>query len=332
MGFRNVVIKELAVYYPEKAVGNEYFEEHFGDTNVSSLMEHLGRVTRFLADENETSLTMAFEACHKVLKYAQMEPEEIDMIVFSSETPEYTAPTNALKLNHMLKAKNAQIVFDLNNNCIGMLTTLDLVSNYAKNNPSLKHVLVVGSLLISSVVSWQDPVTYPNFGDSAAAVILEITNENEERGFMGRAHYFTDSQYHDSIVMPACGFAKMYDKKLKNDDKRWNWTPFNFTFLSDNWAKLIRNNLADHGLTPADVDHFVFSQFSKPDSEDTLKKLSVDPTNYSYVGDKFGYTGTTSPIFGLRNAIRTKRVQKGSKVILCSVGAGYSMCSILYQF
>lgn len=68
-------------------------------------MKHLGRVTRYLADENETSLTMAFEACYKVLKYAEMSPDDIDMIVFSSETPEYTAPTNALKLNHMLGKK-----------------------------------------------------------------------------------------------------------------------------------------------------------------------------------------------------------------------------------
>lgn len=213
-----------------------------------------------------------------------------------------------------------------------MLTALDIASAYAQRNPLLKHILVVGSLLISCVVNWDDPITYPNFGDSAAAVLLEVSNEGNERGFIGGAHYFTDSQYHDSIVMPACGLSKMYDKTLKNDNKRWSWMPFKFDFLSDNWAHLITQNLEEHHLSPSEVDHVVFSQFSKPDSEETLNKLNVDPNNYSYVGDQFGYTGTTSPIFGLRNAIRTGKVNEGSKVILCSVGAGYSMCSMLYQF
>lgn len=332
MSYYNVKIKDLAVYYPENSVGNQYFIEHFEPTNVESLLNHLGRDKRYLADEDETSLSMAYEACRKVLRYANMNAEDIDMIVFASETPEYTAPTNALKLNHMLGAKNANVVFDLNNNCIGMLTALDLASNYAKAQKSMKYILVVGSLLISSVVSKNDPITYPNFGDSAAAVILETEVSDTERGFIGAADYFTDSQYHDSIVMPVCGFAKIYDKQLDEDSKRWNWTPFDFSFLSDNWAKLIQQTLTKNELTPSDVDHFVFSQFSRPDAEETLKKLQVDHTNYSYVGDEFGYTGTTSPIFGLRNAIRNDKVKEGSKVILCSVGAGYTMCSMLYKF
>ncbi len=332
MSYHNVKIKDIAVYYPEKSVGNEYFIKHFETVNVEGLMKHLGREKRYLADENETSLSMAFEACRKVLRYSGTDAESIDMIVFTSDTPEYTAPSNALKLNHLLGAKNAHVVYDLNNNCIGMLTALDQVSNYMKMKKTLKNVLVVGSMLISSVVSKNDPVTYPNFADSAAAVLLEMAVEEEERGFIGTAEFFTDAEYHDSIVMPLCGFARMYDEKLDDDSKRWSWTPFDFSFLSDNWSKIIQHTLQKNNLKPAEVDHFVFSQFSKPDTVETLRKLEVDSTNYSYVGDQFGYTGTTSPIFGLRDAIREGKVKEGSKVILCSVGAGYTMCSLLYKF
>ncbi len=332
MSYHNIVIKELAVYYPEHSVGNQYFIDHFGDKNVASLMSHLGRENRYFADEDETSLSMAFRACEKVLRYSGTNAEDIDMIVFSSETPEYTAPTNSLKLNHMLGAKNAHILYDINNNCIGMLTALDLVSNYARSKKSIKQILVVGSLLISSVVNKNDPVTYPNFGDSAAAVLLEALDEEEERGFMGAASYFADADYHDSIVMPMCGYSKMYDGNLDDESKKWSWKPFDFNFLPDNWAKLIRENLKDNNLVPADVDHFVFSQFSKPDTVKTLEKLEVDTENFSYVGDEYGYTGVTSPIFGLREAIMTGKVTEGSKVILCSVGAGYTMVSVLYKF
>lgn len=333
MKYCNVKIKDIAVYYPYNVVGNEHFIEHFEaiDVDVNGLMTHLGREQRYLADEEETSLTMAFEACNKVLRYANVSAECIDMIILSSETPEYTTPSNALKLNHMLGAKNAHIVYDINNNCIGMLTALDLASTYAKTKKNIKNILVVGTLLISSVVNQNDPITYPNFADSAAAVLLEVVEEDEKRGFID-SKFFTDSNYHNSIVMPACGYSKIYDDKLSEESKRWSWNPFDFSFLPEKWSELILDVLRNDDLKPADIDHFVFSQFSKPDTIKTLEMLNVDCENFSYVGDEFGYTGTTSPIFGLRSAIRLGKVKEGSKVILCSVGAGYTMCCLLYKF
>lgn len=329
----NIKIKDIAVYYPYNVVGNEHFIEHFEAINVdvNGLMTHLGREQRYLADEEETSLTMAFEACSKVLRYSNVSAESIDMIILSSETPEYTSPSNALKLNNMLGAKNAHIVYDINNNCIGMLTALDLASTYAKIKKNIKNILVVGTLLISSVVNKNDPVTYSNFGDSAAAVLLEAIEEDKESGFID-SNFFTDSSYHDSIVMPACGYSKIYDDKISEESKRWSWNPFDFSFLAEKWSELILELVSKNDLKAADIDHFVFSQFSKPDAIKTLEILNVDSENFSYVGDEFGYTGTTSPIFGLRNAIRLGKVKEGSKVILCSVGAGYTMCCLLYKF
>lgn len=333
MSYYNVRIKDIAVYYPYNVIGNQYFIDHFEavDVNVEHLMSHLGREQRYLADEDETSLSMAFEACHKVLKYAGVSAEGIDMIVLSSETPEYTVPSNALKLNHMLGAKNAHIVYDINNNCIGMLTALDQVNMYAKTKRNIKKILVVGTLLISSVVNTNDPVTYPNFADSAATVLLEAVEEEEMGGFIDSS-FFTDSSYHDSIVMPACGYSRIYDKKIDEKSKKWSWHPFDFSFLPQKWSELIIDLLNKNDLKPIDINHFVFSQFSKPDAVETLKKLNVDCEKFSYVGDEFGYTGTTSPIFGLRSAIRLGKVKKGSKVILCSVGGGYTMCCLLYKF
>lgn len=333
MSYYNVNIKDIAVYYPENSVENQYFIDHFESINmdVEPLMNHLGRQMRYLAGEEETSLTMAYEACQKVLKYANLDPIAVDMIIFVSDTPEYTAPSNALKLNNMLGAKNAHVVYDINNNCIGMLTALDQVSAYLKVKKNMKNILVVGSLLISSVVSKKDPITYPNFGDGAAAVLLETAIEQEERGFID-SHYFTNSDYHDSIVMPVCGFSKIYDKEIEEENKRWGWNPFDFSFLASDWCRLIQSLLDSRGLKPSEIDHFVFSQFSKPDAIETLEKMGVSRKKFSYVGDEFGYTGVTSPIFGLRSAIRSGKIQKGASVILCSVGAGYTMCSLLYKF
>lgn len=88
------------------------------------------------------------------LEQTNMSPDELDMIVFATDTPEYTSPTNALKLNQMLKAVNANRVYDMNCNCIGMLVAMDMVATYMKQRKSVKKTLVVGSMHVSSVVNY----------------------------------------------------------------------------------------------------------------------------------------------------------------------------------
>ena len=131
---KNVVIKEIGIYTPSNEVGNEYFVEHFRRLGVDAkgLMKHLNRQKRFLADRDKSSLSMGYEAAINALEKANMAPNDLDMIVFASDTPEYTSPTNALKLNQMLNATNANRVFDMNCNCIGMLVAMDVIAGYVQ--------------------------------------------------------------------------------------------------------------------------------------------------------------------------------------------------------
>ena len=107
----NVIIKGTGIYTPENEVDNDYFIEHFRrlGVDVKGIMKHMNRQKRFLADRDESSLSMAYEASKNALEKLSIDPMELNMIVFASDTPEYNMPTNALKLNHMLNAKNAQL-------------------------------------------------------------------------------------------------------------------------------------------------------------------------------------------------------------------------------
>lgn len=329
---QNVTILRTGVYVPKNKVYNDYFIKHFEKkgVKVDGLMEHLGRRKRYLADEDENSLTMGYEAALDALKKQQMNPEELDMIVFVSDTPEYTFPTNALKLNKMLGAKNAHTVFDMNCNCIGMLTALDVVSRYAQSKVQIENILVVGSLHISSVVNENDSVVYPTFADSAAAVILKNNCEEGRRGFLDST-VFTNAEYHNTIVMPPCGNSKRDSVKIDEEEKKLRWTPFDFGFLSDNWYEIIERLLERNHLKAEDIDHYIFSQFSDPDNMLTLQKLGVGEDKYTFVGKEYGYTGVTSPIVAL-NRMWDMIAKKDKTVIFCSVAAGYSMTALLYQF
>lgn len=329
---KNIIMKGTGVYIPPNKVYNDYFVEHFNKMgmNAEGLMEHLGRRKRYFADKNESSLSMGYNAAKNVLERIDMDPEELDMIVFASDTPEYTFPTNALKLNNMLGAKNAHTVFDINCNCIGMLTAIDVVTRYAKSKDRIKKMLVVGALHISSIVNRNDTTTYPIFGDSGAAVVLENVEEEEPRGFLDST-LFTDASYHNKIEMPACGNSHILADSLSDEEKRLRWTPFDFDFLSDNWKEIIVRLLERNHLDIQDISHFIFSQFSDPINMLTLQKLGVQEDKYIFVGKEYGYTGVTSPIMAL-NRMWDSIIEKDKYLVFCSVAAGYSTISLLYKF
>lgn len=332
--FENVVIKNVEIYHPDKKVDNDFFIEHFKKQgkDIVGLLNYLGRQARYLADPNkENILTMGTVAAEKVLKKCEVGADEIDMIVCVSDTPEYTMPSNALMLNKLLNASNAEIVYDLNSNCIGMISALDSVSRYMKQNPYVKKALVVGAIFISGVCKKDDEIVFPNIADGAAAFILTKEFDDEIKGVID-SNYKTGSQFSDKIMLPECGLSHVFDKNIDESKKKMNWIPHDVSYFSDEWKKLIMKMMERNNIDIHDVSHFLFSQFSKSDVEITLEKLDVSLDKYTFIGDKYGYTGCTSPFFALYEAIKSGKIHKGDKVIFRSVGGGYTMGAVLYQF
>lgn len=333
MSFTNIDLIGLEIYHPENKVGNEFFIEHFSKigVDVEPLMKHLGRKERYLASNGENSLTMAVEAAKKAIENSKISPEDIDMIVFVSETPEYFVPTNALKLNNMLGAKCAHLVFDMNDNCIGMLTAMDTVSRYMLTSNKIKYALVVGSLYITGMVRKDCVVSYPNIADGSAAIILKnVTDSKIKSGFLD-CNYYTNSMNHELMLSPKCGFSNLLDKEIDENEKRLLWVQHDVSFFSDDWKQLITELLERNELAPSDIEHYLFSQFSIPDGLSTLEKMGIGIDKTTIVGEKYGYTGCASPFFALHDALSQGKVTKGNCIVLCSVGAGYTMSAILLK-
>lgn len=332
---KNVHIIGVGTYHPKKKLNNEYFINHFKKYEMSShaeaLMDKLGREVRTLAEDGETSVTMAVEAANKALAKANIYPEDIDMIISVSDTPEYLSPCCALLIKNHIKAKNASSVFDLNCNCIGMITGMDVASRYLKTDNKYKRVLVVGSLLISPLARQDDIVAFGCSADGAAAVILEKREEESKRGILG-SRMFTDDSYYWSITMPGCGMSKIPDSNIHSEDKKMVWKSFDFSFLSEKWSETITKLLEEHGYKTKDVDHYLMSQFSKADLELTVTKLGGDMSKAIFVGNKYGYTGSTSPIMALDEKLKHKNFNKDELTVFCSVASGYSIGSLLYKW
>lgn len=333
--YKNVHIIGVGTYHPKRQLDNEYFIEHFKEykleSHAESLMDKLGRETRTLAEEGETSVTMAVEAAKTALTNANISSSEIDMIISVSDTPEYLSPCCALLIKNKLMAYNASSVFDVNCNCIGMITGMDIAARYLKTDMKYNKVLVVGSLLISPLARKDDMVAYGCSADGAAAVILERREESEERGVLGSRMY-TDDSYHWSITMPACGMSNIPDDSIDPEDKKMLWKPFDFSFLSEKWTETITKLLAEHNYNSKDVCHYLMSQFSRADLELTVSRLGANMDKAIFVGTKYGYTGCTSPIMALDDRLKQEKFNKDDLVIFCSVASGYTIGALLYKW
>lgn len=335
--YKNVTIIGTGIYHPANKIKNDFFINHFKKQgkDLTSFLEKMGRNERYLVDNtNENTLTMTIEASKNALQDAKITADQLDAIVFSSDTPEYLCPSNALILNHELNAVNAHTVYDLNSNCVGMIVALDQISRYMKTSKNIKYALVTGGIMASSISRTDDKFTYPASGDGAAAVILKCTEEEFQRGIL-TSKYCTKSEYYNSIVSPSCGMTKARLDSSSEYERKQQWTPFPLNFFAAEWSKAIKEFQAEYDFSINEIKYFLLSQYSKQFLAETASELNVenDPEKFIYIGDKYGYTGTSSPIFALNEALHNnQKVASGSKAVLCSVGAGVAMCSLLYEF
>lgn len=330
---KSVMIKGTGVYVPANKVYNDQMDEHFEKRGLSahSLMEHLGRRKRYFISEGENTISMCQNAIDDCVKKHRIDLREIEMLVVCTDTPEYLFPTNALKLVGLYgeNLKNANVAFDLNSNCTGMVQGMDIVAKYMKNS-NISHALVVGCLCISPIAQWGDTVVYANFADAAACVALECIEEDKTKGFID-SQVYVNACVHQNVTYPKCGMSKVPLKKIEPNEKRLEWIPFSMDNIPSELAALIRSVLERNNLTTNDIDYYIFSQLSDSYNMDTLKALNESEKKYYFVGGEYGYTGNTCPILCL-NRMWDIYAKPGNKIIISTVGAGYSMIAQLYEF
>lgn len=331
---RNAIIKEIAYYHPDNVVDNEYYINHFKKQNqsIEGLLKATGRKTRYIAEDlNETIITMGVEAAKKVLEKAHVKATDLSMIVFASGTPEYISPTNALIVHALLGAKQKCGVYDINTNCAGMLVALEQISRSMQGNPDAKYVLLVGADQLNRFSRYGEAITYSNFGDSACAVLLENISSTD-RGLID-SDFYTNSSTYDKILFPAKGLSNVIrDRSLSTQDKLLQWSDFDFGGAFNSAHISIKDLMFRNNLKKEDVKRYFISQFSWGNIEGICNDLQEDISKFTFIGDEFGYTGTTSPMLAYARAVENGELEVGDNVIFWTLGAGLTCVSLLYKY
>lgn len=333
---QNIRIQGIEIYHPDKLVTNEYFIKKFREEQgkeIERLLLSLGRKDRYLADDdpNETSLTMGYKAAKKVMESCNLTGDDIDLIIFSSQTPEYLCPPNSVLLSDMLHLKSSVQMFDQNVNCLGMVSATITIRNMMAGNPEIRRALLVGCDNFSSICTEDNEFTYPITADLGCAVVFE-RSDDEKSGFIGNGASLSDcSLAFDAVRYPRNGMKKSFEDSAYDRKSYWP-KPLDVGPVHGAAKKLFDSYCEKTGVSFNDIKYFCMSQFNYKMILDIIKTLGMDPEKNIYIGDKFGYTGTSSPYVALWYGINTGMVKRGDLIGLWSLGLWWTSAVIFFTY
>lgn len=330
-----IKIKNIQYYTPKTSYSNDYFLNHFEKqgVDISGLLKVTGRESRYISEDfHENSLTMAIEACKKLIANSNIDVKDINSVVFVSTTPEYLSPTNAVKIHNTLGLSQNANAYDMNGNCAGMIIAFDQVCRTMKNNNRIKYSLLVGSDLLIRFSRRSEAITYSNFGESSCAVLLENINDNSS-DFIDSSSY-VDSNLSCYINFPPEGFSKVLpvEEVTPKDNRIIEWIDFDTDDAFASSVDSIHEILSRNNLTKKDVKLYCLSQFAKKNIDMIQNALEEPEYKFPFVGDRFGYTGVTSPFMALADSVEKGKLKHGDYVILWTVGAGVVASCVLLKY
>lgn len=325
----NVSIKEIAIYHPQHQVDNQFYIDHFSKQgkDITNFLAAMGRERRYVNDDvNETPLTMAIKATELVLQKVNLTLNDIDLLAFTSQTPETTIPSNAVRLFDYFKGKPNTIIYDFNANCAGMTIALEQISHYMNSNQTIERALIIGSDHLTLVSNPDDPLSYACFGDGAAAIIVERTTE--ENGFID-AMYHVNTIFAENMMFPAQGLTTGI--RETGDLTKMLTVPFDGSIVLDATYEMFDTLFERYNIQPSEIK-YCLSQFALNNIVKIKEHYQLTDAQVPYIGDEFGYTGTSSPFIALHEGIKSGKIKRGDTIMFWTIGTGFELIATLYKY
>lgn len=306
-------------YLPENIVTNEKLSETV-DTSHDWIVERTGICQRHIADDDATTSGLAYHAVMAALKDANVDAQDIDLIILATTTPDHTYPSTATLLQEMI-GNNHAASFDISAACSGFIYALGIADNFIKAG-SAKKAIVVGSELYSRVLDWGDRTTCVLFGDGAAAVVLEAT---EEEGIIS-THLHADGSYKDllSVKKSVISGPDVYPYvQMKGNEV--------FRHAVTKLHEIVEETLTAANLTGDDIDWLIPHQANLRIMTATAKRAGMPREKMVVTVDKHANTSAASIPLALDVARKDGRVKKGDLVLMEAFGGGFTWGSALVR-
>jgi 3-oxoacyl-[acyl-carrier-protein] synthase-3 len=329
MGGRPTTITSLATYVPPRLLTNADLEKMV-ETTDEWILQRTGIRERHIVEPGVATSDLGKEAAVKAIANAGLTPDDIGVIIVGTVTPDMMFPSTACLIQHKIGARHAW-GFDLSAACSAFTYSLTTASQLVASGAH-DHVLVVGADVMSSIIDDEDRATCVIFGDGAGAVVVSATGPGEPH-ILDFEHEI-DGGGGGALCMPAGGSRQPASHETV--DQRLHYVKQDgqtvFKFAVRKTEEISRRILDRNGLTAADIDLFVSHQANRRIIQSATEKLGVDPGKVIINIERFGNTTAATIPLALNDAICSGRLKKGNLVLLASVGAGFTVGTVLLRW
>ena len=322
---RQSVVIGCGSYLPDRIVTNEELARSV-DTSDDWIRKRTGiRERRIAADDQKTS-DLAVNAAKEALRAAGIGPDNIDLIVLATTTPDETFPATATRVQAALGMSKGA-AFDVQAVCTGFIYALNVADNFIRLGQA-NTVLVIGAETFSRILDWEDRTTCVLFGDGAGAVVLqslEQENEREIRGILSN-HLHSDGRYKDCLYVDGGPSSSKFVGKLRMKGSEV------FRHAVTNMVSVLEEALKCNNLSAKDIDWLVPHQANKRILDRTAQKLKLSPDKVVVTVDRHANTSAASIPLALSEASMDGRIQKGDIVVTDAMGSGFTWGASLIRW
>ncbi len=318
-------------YVPERILTNHDLERLVATTDAW-IVERTGIRERRMAAPGQTCSDLATRAAQQALDASGIQANQLDLILVATCTGDMPLPSTACLVQHRLGAGRAAAC-DLSAACSGFVYALAVGDAYIR--AGYRHVLVVGSEVMSAIMDWSDRSTCILFGDGAGAVVLGAVEAESgaERGILS-SHLHSDGSFWDLICVPGGGSRTPPSDKMLSEGMQYLKMKGNETFkvavktLEEN----AREALAAHHLAVEDLDLYIPHQANVRIINAVADRLGLPMAKVFLNMDRYGNTSAASIPLALDEAVRMGRVQRGQLLLLQAFGGGLTWASTMVRW
>jgi 3-oxoacyl-[acyl-carrier-protein] synthase-3 len=322
------IITGVGHYVPDKILSNSDLEKMV-DTNDEWITTRTGIKERRILDNGKGTSYMATRAAQMVLKETRTSPDDLDLILLATVTPDMPVPSAVSFIQRNLGATNSW-GFDINGGCSGFMCALATGAQFIESGRH-KKVLVIGADKMSAITNYEDRTTCVLFGDAAGAVLLESSEKD-----LGIEDFIMHLDGSGAELLKIAAGGSLHPASRETVDRKQHFIfqdgkavfKHAVTGMADVSAKIIERN----NLTNRDITFFIPHQANFRIIDAAAKKMGLDPDRVVININKYGNTTAATIPLALSETYRAKKLKKGDWVIIAAFGAGFTWGSMLFRW
>ncbi|MFP5386896.1 MAG: beta-ketoacyl-ACP synthase III [Bacteriovoracia bacterium] len=329
----NTKILGTGSYLPDKVITNDDLSKRI-DTSHQWIVERTGIHQRRVADlsKDESPSGMAKRAAEKAIEAANLTPNDIDLILLSATLPDQTMPNTASVLQEKLGISNNCPALDVNAACSGWIYLVPMADAMIKTG-LYKHILVIGSEMLSAFNNWDDRNTCILFGDGCGAAVLGRASENEDSKIYSSV-LTCDSTKKDHLTLLAGGACKRITKEVIDNNEQWMTMNGQEIFKAavKTMAAHAEKVVKDADLTMNQIDWFIPHQANLRIIEAVGTRFNIPLEKVIINVDKYANTSSASVPVAMDEAIRAGKIKRGDNILLAAFGAGLTAGAVCLKY